>query len=99
MSRNGKRIRTEHLEVRWIASLLRHPRVGFIVPKFRHGSVERNHLKRRLREAVRQNVLHHLPCVDVIIRVRPVAYDATWSELHQEILSAGQQLRASGERH
>ncbi|MFZ9703616.1 MAG: ribonuclease P protein component, partial [Candidatus Limnocylindrus sp.] len=40
--RQGKRFRTSHLEVRQLASLLRHSRVGLIVPKHRHGSVERN---------------------------------------------------------
>ncbi len=55
--REGKRIRTGVLEVRILASPLRHSRVGLIVPKYRHGSVERNRVKRRLRELARLELL------------------------------------------
>lgn len=57
MRREGKRIRTGVLEVRILASPLRHARVGLIVPKYRHGSVERNRVKRRLRELTRLELL------------------------------------------
>lgn len=82
----GKRIRTEHLELRVVASLLRHPRIGFIVPKHGRSIVERNQLKRRLREIVRLNVLKRIPPVDMIVRVQPAAYTASFATLEQEML-------------
>ena len=86
MRREGKRIRTEHLEVRALASLLLHPRVGFIVPKYKHGSVDRNRLKRRLREIARTGLLPALPPVDVVVRVLPHAYEADFGTLRDQLL-------------
>ena len=83
--REGKRIRTEHLEVRAIASLLPYARVGFVVPKYKHGSVERNQLKRRLREIVRRRVLGELVPADVVIRTLPAAYDAPFDALERQV--------------
>jgi ribonuclease P protein component len=84
----GKRIRTEHLEVRAIASLLPYARVGFVVPKYKHGSVERNRLKRRLREIVRRGVLQKLGALspaDVVIRTLPAAYEAPFDALERQV--------------
>jgi ribonuclease P protein component len=47
--REGKRVRTPLLEVRVLASLLHHHRIGIIVPRFKHSAVERPRLKRRVR--------------------------------------------------
>lgn len=85
--REGKRIRTQHLELRVIASLLHHPRIGFIVPKHGRSIVERNQLKRRLREIVRLNVLKRLAPVDVIVRVQPDAYSTSFEVLERELLT------------
>jgi RNase P protein component len=41
-------------------SALPHARVGFVVPKYGHTSVDRNRLKRRLRELVRTRLLPSL---------------------------------------
>ena len=92
MLREGKRIRTEHLELRIVASLLHHPRIGFIVPKHGRSIVERNQLKRRLREIVRQNILQRIPPVDMIVRTRPEAYSATFASLERELLCGGAQI-------
>jgi len=81
----GKRVRTEHLEVRFLASPLRHPRVGFVVPLFGHSAVERNRLKRQLREIVRTELLETLPAADVVIRVQPNAYGAPFAALTHEL--------------
>ena len=86
MLREGKRIRTEHLDLRIVASLLHHPRIGFIVPKHGRSIVERNQLKRRLREIVRQNILQRIVPVDMIVRTRPEAYSATFASLERELL-------------
>ena len=47
----GRRVRTPHLDVR-VAPGPAPSRVGIVVPKHKHGSVERNQVKRRLRELV-----------------------------------------------
>jgi ribonuclease P protein component len=54
--------------------------------------VERNQLKRRLREIVRQNILQRIPPVDMIVRARPEAYSATFAVLERELLSGGVQI-------
>ncbi|MBM3900362.1 MAG: ribonuclease P protein component, partial [Gemmatimonadetes bacterium] len=84
----GKRFRTSHLEVRQLASLLHHSRVGLIVPKHRHGSVERNLVKRRLRDAVRRAlwpVLHtndsHGAPSDLVLWAGPSSYTASFDAL------------------
>ena len=94
MAREGKRIRTEHLELRAVASLLHHPRVGFIVPKYGQTSVARNRLKRRLREIVRRHLLPTLPAVDIVVRPRREAYEARFDALAAEVRRAGERLGA-----
>jgi ribonuclease P protein component len=65
-----------------LASLLLHPRVGVIVPKYGHSGVERNRLKRRLREIVRQDILWTIIVpVDLVIRASPQAYGVSYSAL------------------
>ena len=60
-----------------------------MVPKHRRNSVERNRLKRRLREVLRLEVLPRLReravAVDVLVRARREAYDATFAQLHDEL--------------
>jgi ribonuclease P protein component len=83
--REGKRIRSRHLDIRSLASPLGHPRIGVIVPRFGHSAVDRNTLKRRLREIVRTQLLPVLPNVDLVIRSRPGAYDASVATLATEL--------------
>jgi len=59
--------------------------VGFVVPKYGHSAVDRNRLKRRLRELVRTSVLGVLPAVDVVIKTRPSAYVAPLSVMAEEL--------------
>ena len=67
-------------------------RIGLIVPRFRHSAVLRNRLKRRLRELSRIRVLTADVTADIVIRIRPEAYSASFSELAQEIDRAVAQL-------
>lgn len=88
--RTGKRIQTEHLEARASASLLPHPRVGIVVPKHRRKIVERNRVKRRLRELVRTRLLPDLNHrIDLLIRAKPDAYKATFQDLAFDVVSIG----------
>ena len=88
--KRGKRSGTAHLDVFDSTSPVPHPRVGVIVPKHRHTIVERNRVKRRLREILRTEVLPQLTAAgiaaDVIVRARPQAYDAAFEQLRAELL-------------
>ena len=92
MRREGKRVRTAQLELRVAASPLSCARVGFIVPKHGRDIVDRNRLKRRLRELVRTTVLPPLPPQDVVIRVLPGAYALTWDRLSAEVATLFRRL-------
>ena len=93
MKRAGRRLRTEHLEVRTVASLLSHVRVAVIVGKHRHTVVERNRLRRRLRELARIRLIPFHSKIDMVIRSLPTAYEASFSSLTSEIEEIGRQLR------
>lgn len=64
-----------------------HPRVGLIVPKYARSAVERNTLKRRLREISRRDLLPVLAPVDVVLRARPEAYDASYHLLRRTLVN------------
>lgn len=89
--REGKRIRTSHLEVRMCASppAQVHPspqlRVGIIVPKFSQSAVKRNLVKRRMRELVRLTVLQSGASGAMVIRIRPSAYAAGYAGLAHDV--------------
>lgn len=74
--------------MRALASLHAFPRVGFVVPKYKHSGVERNLLKRRLRELIRVEVLPGLAPVDLVFKVLPVAYARNFDTLRAEVLQA-----------
>lgn len=62
------------------------------MPKYKQTAVARNRLKRRLRELSR---LHLLPAdllADVVLRIRPEAYNATFAELASDIARVSTQL-------
>ena len=90
IAHEGKRIRTALFEVRVIASPLVRPsgertRIGLIVPRFQRSAVARNKVKRRLRELSRTRLLPVDVAADVVIRIRPEAYRATFSALAADI--------------
>jgi ribonuclease P protein component len=92
----GKRIRTAHLDVRVLASPLAISRVGVIVPRHQQSAVDRNRVKRRLRELVRVELLpslrgRALP-VDVALRARREAYRATFADLARDVHTVRAQL-------
>jgi len=96
--RRGKRRKTRSLDVFVSSSLVAYPRIAIVVPKPRRklvgfdvggAAVSRNRLKRRLRELSRTELLPALRrggrSVDVLIRARPEAFSATFTELREEI--------------
>lgn len=58
------------------------------MPRHQHSAVDRNRLKRRLRELARTLLLPGLPPLDVVIRANPQAYDATPEQLRAEVTRA-----------
>jgi ribonuclease P protein component len=59
--------------------------VGFVVPRYKHTAVERNLLKRRLREIARTRLVPVLPPGDVVIKVLPHAYGAPFDALGRQL--------------
>lgn len=61
-----------------------------IVPKYGHTGVERNLLKRRLREIGRKHVLPKCDAVgvsvDLLVRARAEAYGAGYRALREDVL-------------
>lgn len=109
--RRGKRRKTRHLDVFVSTSPVARSRIGLVVPKPRaksspgkkrvHGAaVRRNQLKRRLREIGRIHLLPVLKAsgqnVDLLIRARPEAYDATFAALLEELLELREWMCSSG---
>ena len=70
----------------WVDNSVGHPRMGLIVPKFQSSAVARNRLRRRLKELWRREVKARQPAIDLIVRARPAAYRATFSDLREIML-------------
>ena len=68
-------------------------RIGIVVPKHKRSSVERNRLKRRLRELARTLLLPDMPPVDLVIRTFPESYDAPFATLEREVRRVRDRLR------
>ena len=85
-------MRAEHLDVRASDSLLSHARVAVVVGKQGHTIVERNRLRRRLRELSRTHLIPGLKEVDLVIRALGSAYHATFEELATDIARITRQL-------
>jgi ribonuclease P protein component len=94
--RRGKRRKTRHLDAFVSPSPAAFPRWGVVVPKHRHEIVERNRVKRRLREVGRTVVLPALRncgvALDVLVRARPEAYTASYAELRHDLLALTEEL-------
>jgi ribonuclease P protein component len=85
----GKREKTEIVDVFLARSPVPFSRLGLIVPKYGRRIVDRNRLKRRLREIGRQDVLPRLNArglqLDVLIRARSGAYRVAFQDLRREV--------------
>ncbi|MFN2384589.1 MAG: ribonuclease P protein component [Gemmatimonadota bacterium] len=81
----GQRARADTLELYWrpAAGLL--PRATCITPKHGHTGVERNQLRRRLKELMRQILFVRPDALDYLVRSRPPAYDRTYAQLADEL--------------
>ncbi len=88
--RRGERERTPFMDVFSAASPSSFPRFGVVVPKYGRRIVDRNRLKRRLRELGRREVLPRLRraerAMDVLVRTRPDAYEVGYERLREELV-------------
>ncbi len=83
----GKRRRTDHLDLFTRPSPFAHSRLAVIVPRHRHTAPQRNLLRRRLREICRRLVLPALAGpTDVGVRAREAAYGESFDRLRAEIV-------------
>jgi len=84
------------VEVLFLPSPVSRPRWGTVVPKHGRTIVERNRLRRRLREIGRTRVLPRLweagAALDVLVRARGLAYDASFSALEEDIVRITEEL-------
>jgi len=71
------------------------PRVGFTVGRVLGGAVERNRIRRRLREAARLELGKLPEPVDVVIHPKKSVLKAEFSQLREEMAEAFEKIRAS----
>jgi ribonuclease P protein component len=94
--RRGKRSKTRHLDAFVSPSPAPFARLGVVVPKHKRSIVQRNRLKRRLREIGRTVLLPALgnrgAAFDVLLRVRPEAYTASFAQLQGELAALTEEL-------
>ena len=84
----GRRMRTPHFDLAWRPSPVGHPRTAIVVPRYQFTAVERNRLRRRLREILRRHPLARLPSVDLVVRAKRIAYDAPFAALRAELTAS-----------
>jgi ribonuclease P protein component len=78
-----------------MASPFLYARVGIVVPRFNKSAVDRNRVKRRLRELVRRDLLPSLPAQDVLIRATPLTYRATFDAMRGAMQQIARKLGPS----
>jgi ribonuclease P protein component len=88
---------TTHFEVRASESLFSHGRIGVIVPKFGKTIVERNRLRRQLREIARTVMLPAIGKRDVLIKALASAYGSEFSSLRDELTRTAQGIARSAQ--
>lgn len=95
--KQGRRHFAQHMTVFYLGveNADRGLRVGFTVSKALGGAVQRNRMKRRLREAVRLKGLQHAVTADVVINPKRTLLDAEFTELKADIAKAFEAI----ERH
>jgi ribonuclease P protein component len=94
--RNGRRMRAGQLDLFISGSSASHPRFGIIVPRYGRTVVERNLLRRRLREIGRQEVLPRLRArdrkLDILVRTRPGTYGSSFQDLRSDLIRITERL-------
>jgi ribonuclease P protein component len=74
------------------------PRIGLTVPKALGGAVDRNRIKRRMREAVRAALPLLIAPVDVILHPRRSVIDLEFQQLKGEVANILRSVQAACDR-
>jgi len=85
----GKRVRGKLLQICWAPNRASLTRFGFSISKKIGKAVERNLLKRRLREICRQHLGLFLPGLDVVVVAQEGSGKADFLTLKEEIMELG----------
>lgn len=93
MRARGTRSRGTELDVRLLVTHAQ-SRAGFVVPKHGHTAVERNTLKRRLRDIMRTDGVLHEACGDFVVYAHPAAYRLPYEALREAVRARLGDLRA-----
>ena len=81
LGRGGRATATPLLVLRWMRTDRPETRVGMSTPRTLGGAVQRNRVRRRLRELVRARLERIGPGVDLLLIARPAAGEASHAEL------------------
>jgi ribonuclease P protein component len=74
------------------------PRVGITVPRALGGAVQRNRIKRRMREAVRLHLAELESNVDVVFNPKKSAADAEFMQIESEVKRAFEVIQKAAAR-
>ncbi|CAN4277009.1 RnpA RNase P protein component [Methylophilaceae bacterium] len=87
-----KRIANTYLVIRFKPNVLNRPRLGLVVgKKTAKLAVDRNYMKRVLRELFRLNQ-HHLPSLDLVVQVQKKFQKTEFYQIKQEFEKLAQKL-------
>ena len=86
--KGGERHSSANMTVIFLAAASGGPRVGFTAGKALGGAVERNRIRRRLREAVRRHLRELKTPAEVVFHPRKSALRAEFSQLEAEVTRA-----------
>jgi ribonuclease P protein component len=75
------------------------PRIGLTVPKALGKAVDRNRIKRRMREAVRANLALLSSPVDVILHPRRTVMEMEFQQLKREVAQIFRSVQAACDRN
>ena len=74
------------------------PRVGLTTGRVLGGAVERNRIRRRMREAVRMHLGELPPHVDVVLHPRRLVLEMEFTRLEREVSRVFSSVSSHGER-
>ena len=69
------------------------PRIGITVSRVLGGAVQRNRIKRRMREAIRLHIADLAASVDVVFNPKKLVLDAEFTQIEQEVRRAFQVIQ------